>query len=166
MTDEPAGTQYGGLGIRLLALAADLGLVFLVAAALLVGRWWLYPVLWLGPWLTVWRVINRLRAIAEHGGMMQSKDRRQTTHHVRQTWIARFVMVPLNTGWHLAHHVDMGVPFQHLPQLHDELVADGEKRGLLAIELELAVGGGGFSGDGGFGLATERSRAPPPTAGS
>lgn len=37
MSDEPAGTQYGGLWIRLLALAADLGLVFLVAAALLVG---------------------------------------------------------------------------------------------------------------------------------
>jgi uncharacterized RDD family membrane protein YckC len=37
MSDEPAGTQYGGLGIRLLALAADLGLLFLVAAALLLG---------------------------------------------------------------------------------------------------------------------------------
>ncbi len=95
---------------------------------LLIGglsRWWLYPVLWLAPWMTVWRVINRLRSIAEHGGMMRSNDRRQTTHVVRQTWLARFWMVPYNTGWHLAHHVDMGVPFQQLPQLHDELVAAG-----------------------------------------
>ena len=97
----------------------------LVVAAILVGRWWLYPLLWLGPWLTSWRVINRLRAIAEHGGMMRSKDRRQTTHHVRQTWSARFCMVPLNTGWHLAHHVDMGVPWRNLPKLHAELVAAG-----------------------------------------
>jgi len=51
------------------------------------GRWWLWPVMWLAPWMTVWRVLNRLRAVAEHGGM--------------------------------------GVPFQHLPALHDELVASG-----------------------------------------
>ncbi len=97
----------------------------LVIAAVLVGRWWLYPVLWLGPWMTSWRVINRLRSIAEHGGMTRSKDRRQTTHHVRQTLLARFLMVPLNTGWHLAHHVDMGVPWRNLPQLHAELEAAG-----------------------------------------
>ena len=74
--------------------------------------------------MTVWRVINRLRAIAEHGGMTASEDRRLTTHHVRQT-LARFVLVPFNTGWHLAHHVDMGVPWRNLPRLHAELVAAG-----------------------------------------
>jgi fatty acid desaturase len=89
------------------------------------GRWWLYPVFWLAPWMTVWRVINRLRSIAEHGGMTRSKDRRETTHVVRQSWWARFWMVPFNTGWHLAHHVDMGVPFQNLPRLHEELVRAG-----------------------------------------
>jgi len=97
----------------------------LIVAAVLVGRWWLYPLLWLGPWLTTWRVINRLRSIAEHGGMQRSKDRRQTTHHVEQSWLARFWMVPYNTGWHLAHHVDMGVPWRNLPKLHAELVAAG-----------------------------------------
>ena len=97
----------------------------LIAAAIAIGRWWLYPLLWLGPWMTSWRVINRLRSIAEHGGMTRSKDRRQTTHHVRQTWLARFWMVPLNTGWHLAHHVDMGVPWRNLPKLHAELEAAG-----------------------------------------
>lgn len=90
-----------------------------------VGRWWLYPLLWLAPWMTGWRVINRLRAIAEHGGMTRSPDRRLTTHHVRQSWLARFWMVPYNTGWHLAHHVDMGIPFRNLPKLHRELVAAG-----------------------------------------
>ena len=97
----------------------------LVAAAVLVGRWWLYPLLWLAPWMTVWRVINRLRSIAEHGGMERSKDRRRTTHHVRQSWWARFWLVPLNTGWHLAHHVDMGVPWRNLPRLHTELEQAG-----------------------------------------
>jgi len=100
--------------------------VVLFAAFWLVsGRWWLWPVFWLGPWMTVWRVINRLRAIAEHAGMERSKDRRRTTHIVRQSRAARFWMVPFNTGWHLAHHADMGVPFQQLPALHEELVASG-----------------------------------------
>jgi fatty acid desaturase len=89
------------------------------------GRWWLYPLFWFAPWMTVWRVINRLRSIAEHGGMTRSKDRRETTHVVHQTRWARFWMVPFNTGWHLAHHVDMGVPFQNLPRLHEELVEAG-----------------------------------------
>jgi fatty acid desaturase len=98
------------------------------AVLILIGgpaRWWLYPLLWLAPWMTVWRVINRLRSIAEHGGMERSADRRRTTHVVRQSWSARFWIVPFNTGWHLAHHVDMGVPFQQLPSLHDELVRSG-----------------------------------------
>jgi fatty acid desaturase len=89
------------------------------------GRPWLYPLLWLAPHLTVWKVLNRLRAIAEHGGMIRSTDRRLTTHVVRQRRLARFWMVPYNTGWHLAHHVDMGVPFRQLPALHAELVASG-----------------------------------------
>jgi fatty acid desaturase len=89
------------------------------------GRWWLYPLMWLGPWMTVWRVINRLRAIAEHAGMERSEDRRKTTHVVRQRPMARFWMVPYNTGWHLAHHVDIGIPWRNLPALHEELVAAG-----------------------------------------
>ncbi|HET9731102.1 MAG TPA: fatty acid desaturase family protein [Acidimicrobiales bacterium] len=95
------------------------------AACAAAGRWWLYPVLWLAPWMTVWRVLNRLRAIAEHGGMVRSDDKRLTTHHVRQTRLARFWMVPYNTGWHLAHHVDPGIPFRNLPKVHAELVAAG-----------------------------------------
>ncbi|HEX6395108.1 MAG TPA: fatty acid desaturase family protein [Acidimicrobiales bacterium] len=89
------------------------------------GRWWLYPLLWLAPWMSVWRVINRLRVIAEHAGMERSEDRRKTTHVVRQRPLARFWMVPYNTGWHLAHHVDMGIPWRNLPALHAELVAAG-----------------------------------------
>ena len=92
---------------------------------ILTGRWWLYPLCWLGPWLTVWRVLNRLRAIAEHGGMERSKDRRRTTHHVHQSWAARFWIVPYRTGWHLAHHTDMGVPWRNLPAFHHELEASG-----------------------------------------
>lgn len=89
------------------------------------GRWWIYLLLWWLPWMTQWRVLNRLRAIAEHGGLEASTDRRVTTHHVHQSWLARFWFVPYNTGWHLAHHVDMGIPFRNLPAFHAELERAG-----------------------------------------
>ena len=98
--------------------------VVLVAAAVITGRPLAY-VVWIASWSTLWKVSNRLRAIAEHGGMVRSRDRRETTHVIRQSWLARYWMVPYHTGWHLAHHVDMGVPWTNLPRLHDELVAAG-----------------------------------------
>jgi fatty acid desaturase len=109
------------IAARIAATQVAIAIVLTVAT----GRFWVYPVLWLAPWMSVWKVINRLRAIAEHGGMTRSDDRRLTTHHVRQTWLARFWMVPFNTGWHLAHHVDIGIPWRNLPKLHQELVAAG-----------------------------------------
>jgi fatty acid desaturase len=99
-----------------------LGVQLVLFLGLLAAGWpQLYLVLWLLPWMTSWRVINRLRAIAEHAGMIRSPDKRQTTHHVQQHWLARFWMVPYHTGWHLAHHVDAGIPWRNLPQLHREL---------------------------------------------
>jgi fatty acid desaturase len=89
------------------------------------GRWWIYPLLWWLPWMTQWRVLNRLRSIAEHGGLESGTDRRVTTHNVRQTWLARFWFVPYHTGLHLAHHVDMGVPWRKLPAFHAELERAG-----------------------------------------
>ena len=97
----------------------------LLGLSIAAGVWWLYPVFWLLPFLTVWRVINRLRSIAEHGGMMASKDRRITTHSVRQHLGARFMLVPYNIGWHLAHHVDSGIPFRNLPRYHEALRVAG-----------------------------------------
>lgn len=85
----------------------------------------LWPLLWFAPWMTIWRVFNRLRAVAEHGGMHASRDRRQTTHVIRQSVLPRFWIVPYNTGWHLAHHTDIGVPWLHLPAYHEALVAAG-----------------------------------------
>jgi len=97
----------------------------LLGGAIAVGRWWLYPLLWVLPYMTVWRVINRLRAIAEHGGMDESPDRRETTHTVRQHLVARFALAPYRIGWHLPHHVDAGIPMRALPRYHRALAEAG-----------------------------------------
>ena len=85
----------------------------------------MYLFLWLLPWACVYQLLNRLRAISEHGGMTQSSDRRKTTHYVRQNRLANFFIVPFNVGYHLAHHVDMLVPYRNLPLLDQALMDDG-----------------------------------------
>ena len=99
--------------IKMLSLQVVIAAIFAMT-----GYWWMYLVMWVLPYLTVWRVINRLRSIAEHGGMREDDDRRYTTHSVHQHLLARFYMVPYNIGFHMAHHVDAGVPFRHLPEYH------------------------------------------------
>jgi fatty acid desaturase len=42
------------------------------------------------------------------------------------------MLVPNHIGWHLAHHVDAGVPMANLPKLHREL----RRAGYVTDELE------------------------------
>lgn len=92
---------------------------------LLAGSPWLYLLLWVVPYASVYQVLNRLRAIAEHGGLTRSSDRRVTSHHIRQSWLSSIIMVPYGIGWHLAHHVDSGIPFRNLPAFTRALEEDG-----------------------------------------
>ena len=107
-------------GLRMLAMQA-----LIIAAFVLVGIPWLYLWLWVVPYVTWYQVINRLRAIAEHGGMTRSSDRRETTHIIRPTLPSRLLITPLNVGYHLPHHVDSGVPFRNLARFQKILIEDG-----------------------------------------
>ena len=104
---------------------------FLSGQLMIVALFWIfsnlamYFLLWILPWVCVYQFLNRIRAITEHGGMTQSSDRRRTTHYIRQNRLANFFFVPLNVGYHLAHHVDMLVPYRNLPLLNEALVEDG-----------------------------------------
>jgi len=91
----------------------------------LAGRPWLYFVLWVLPYASIYQVFNRLRSIAEHAGLTRSPDRRLTTHHVKQNWLTTSVLVPYGVGWHLAHHVDSGIPFRNLARYTRILEEDG-----------------------------------------
>ncbi|MEM7139943.1 MAG: fatty acid desaturase [Actinomycetota bacterium] len=95
------------------------------ATFVLFGHPWLYLFLWFLPWMTYWRVANRLRALAEHAGMTRSDDRRHTTHHIRQGFLAKHVFLSQSIGFHLAHHVDSGIPMANLPTLQRALEEDG-----------------------------------------
>ena len=125
LTDQLRGLRSEVAVVRNSQLKIWFVQAVLLTAAIVAGKWWLYPLFWLLPYLTVWRVINRLRSIAEHGGLTASDDRRVATHSVPQHRLARFAMVPFNIGFHLAHHVDAGVPFRNLPRYHRALVESG-----------------------------------------
>ena len=130
----------------------------LLGAAIAVGHWWLYPLLWLAA------VPHRVA-----GHQPAALDRRARRHAALQgpprdhalrapaRWSARFVLVPYNIGWHLAHHVDSGVPMRNLPALHRALA----RAGYVDETLEYAVVPGDLAGPAPHRLT--RSLAPMPT---
>ncbi len=117
------GLLRRGYRIRALKVIGAQAVIF--GSFWLTGHPWLYLWIWFLPYMTYWRVVNRLRALAEHAGMTRSDDRRRTTHHIRQSRLASTLFVPFHTGYHLAHHVDSGVPWRNLPRLHRALADDG-----------------------------------------
>jgi fatty acid desaturase len=106
---------------RSLSLRFFFGQLLVFGAFALVAEPLLYLLLWVLPFLTYYQVQNRLRSIAEHAGMTRSADRRDTTHHVEQHWLPSLFITPYSVGYHLAHHVDSGIPFRNLPVLHRAL---------------------------------------------
>ena len=93
----------------------------LLAAAIASGHWWLYPL------LLARAVPHRVAghqppALGRRARRHAALARPPREHpHGAPALVARFLLVPYRIGWHLAHHVDSGVPFRNLPMLHDAL---------------------------------------------
>ena len=101
-------------------LAANALLFAILAVA---GYWWLYPLLWLLPLLTVYQLVLRLRNIAEHA-MVGDKD--DPFRHARTTLadpITATFLAPYWVNYHVEHHLLMWVPCYNLPKLHRFLMA-------------------------------------------
>ncbi len=122
---RPAFVGLMKRGRRRRAVSYLSGQVFVFGVFWICGQPWMYLWLWLLPWATYFRVFNRLRALAEHGGMTRSDDRRLTTHNLHQGFWARHVFLSQGVGFHLAHHVDSGIPMSQLKTLHRALEEDG-----------------------------------------
>jgi fatty acid desaturase len=120
--------------------------IVLIAIAFALHHPWVYFILWLAPNRTVWRATNRLRSLAEHAGNQRDKDGGMITPTVRRSPVSRFYLVPYNIGFHLAHHVDAGIPMANLPRLHSELKRAGyvaekfEFRSYTSLWRKLATG--------------------------
>jgi len=95
------------------------------AALFSIGYWWLYFALWLGPLMTWFFVVLRLRNITEHA--MTTYDNNPLTH-ARTTYTNIFEKIffgPYWVNYHVEHHAYMFVPCYRLKALHRDMKQAG-----------------------------------------
>lgn len=96
----------------------------LIAFVLTWTQTWLYFFLiWLIPQLTIVNGTARVRMISEHIGLEDNNELTQS-RHVEGNWWEKMCLSPLNSNFHLAHHLFPAVPLYNLPKLHDLLMSD------------------------------------------
>ncbi|MFM9880995.1 MAG: fatty acid desaturase family protein [Burkholderiaceae bacterium] len=94
----------------------------------------MYAVLWLLPLVTVLQPILRLRAICEHGAVVDLSSpltaaRSNRTSGTLVNWLGRMVLFPHHVNYHLEHHLYPAVPHYNLPRLHKLLQDKGALQG-------------------------------------
>jgi fatty acid desaturase len=85
---------------------------------------------WLLPAMTLVQVFLRIRGIAEHAGYQPNPDQRLNSRSVvRRSW-QTLLWAPLDSHFHIEHHLYPSVPFYRLSELHRIL----DERGFLPKE--------------------------------
>ncbi len=90
-----------------------------------------YPalyLLWVVAWLTTYRLVTRIRSIAEHGMIPDRFDGMRNTRTTLTRWWERLFVAPNLVNYHLEHHLLMTVPHYNLPRLHRMLRDRGALR--------------------------------------
>jgi fatty acid desaturase len=87
-----------------------------------------YAVLWVLPLITVVQVILRVRAILEHGGVVDVSSPLTAARTNLAGPLLRWVLFPHHVNYHIEHHLFPAVPHYNLPRLHRELTARGVLR--------------------------------------
>jgi fatty acid desaturase len=94
----------------------------------LVFAWWVYPLLWVAPLVTLTTVFHLLRSFSEHA--ITTAERDEHTNRLVTTTsnrIERFLVAPYWMNFHSEHHLFPWVPAQYLPEVrrrlegHDDL---------------------------------------------
>lgn len=107
---------------KLIPIATTNGI--LLGLLTLAGHPALY-LLWVVSWLTTYRLVTRLRSIAEHGMVPDRLDPLRNTRTTLASWWERLLVAPNRVNFHLEHHLLMTVPHHNLPRLHRLLRARG-----------------------------------------
>jgi fatty acid desaturase len=89
----------------------------LLAILALAGHPALY-LLWVASWLTTYRLVTRIRSIAEHGMVPDNLDPLRNTRTTIASWWERLLLAPCRVNFHLEHHLLMTVPHHNLPRFH------------------------------------------------
>ncbi len=90
---------------------------------LTIAGWWPYYLLfWVIPYLSTFFMFQYIRSVAEHFGELAYDHLLTSTRTVKPNLLERFFIAPHEVGYHLEHHLYPGVPYYHLPKLHQLLM--------------------------------------------
>ncbi len=81
--------------------------------------------LWIVAWFTTYRLVMRIRAIAEHAMATDLSHPLKNTRTTLLPWWQKLLVGPNNVNYHLEHHLLMTVPAYNLPKLHAMLKSRG-----------------------------------------
>jgi fatty acid desaturase len=115
----------------------------LVTALLTVTHSWIpFLILWSLPLLTLLGALMRMRTVAEHL-MLEGTHELNSTRHVDATLLERLSIAPLNSNYHIAHHLFPSVPQYNLPRLHALLMQNETfRRHAASVKTYLGRSGG------------------------
>jgi fatty acid desaturase len=114
-----SGGTRGDVGWHKIAPVALTNAVLLAVLAI-AGHPALY-LLWVVAWLTSYRLLTRIRAIAEHSMASDPADQMRNTRTTVASWWERMLIAPNRVNFHLEHHLMMTVPHHNLPRMHSLL---------------------------------------------
>lgn len=89
-----------------------------------------YPalyLLWVAAWFTSYSLVMRVRSIAEHAMVPDTRDELRNTRTTLAHGWERLLIASNRVNFHLEHHLLMTVPHYNLPRLHEML----QDRGVL-----------------------------------
>ena len=101
------------------------GQAVLLAALAAAGHWACYPLLWLLPLVTWYRLLARLRTLAEHAMVPDDGDPLRNSRTTGAGPLARAFLAPYWMNHHLEHHLLVFVPCWKLGRAHALLLAKG-----------------------------------------
>ena len=87
--------------------------------------------LWGVAWFTSYRLVTRLRSIAEHALPTAQNEALGNTRTTLARWWERLLLAPNRVNYHLEHHLLMTVPHYNLPRMHRLLKERGALDGAL-----------------------------------
>jgi len=90
------------------------------------GIWKYFLIFWIVPYFSTFFMFQYIRSVAEHFGELAYENNLSASRTVKATLIEQFFLAPHNVGYHLEHHLYPGVPFYHLPKLHELLMQQKE----------------------------------------
>ncbi len=118
MRAQLRGSSWRALGGYAVPNAVLLGVVTLA------GHPELY-LLWAVAWLTTYRLVTRIRSIAEHAMSPDMAHELLNTRTTLARWWERLLVAPNRVNYHLEHHLMMTVPHYNLPRMHRLLAERG-----------------------------------------